>query len=152
MLVLPWSSSGARSTVPPNATPIAWWPRHTPNSGVFAAAHALTSGIDAPARSGVPGPGDSSTPSNSSAAFATSASVAQAVVVVAPDLRMHSELSQVLDQVEHEAVVVVDDQDLHQPRLPGAAQYPIGPAGLANRIRTGSVCPTNSTEVLGSSE
>ena len=41
----------------------------------------------------------------------------QAVVVVTPDLRVHTELAQVLDQVEHEAVVVVDDQDLHQPRL-----------------------------------
>jgi hypothetical protein len=41
----------------------------------------------------------------------------QAVVVVTPDMRVHTELAQVLDQVEHEAVVVVDDQDLHQPRL-----------------------------------
>jgi hypothetical protein len=30
---------------------------------------------------------------------------------------VHTELTQVLDQVEHEAVVVVDDQDLHQARL-----------------------------------
>ncbi len=43
----------------------------------------------------------------------------QAGVVVAPDLRVHTELAQVLDQVEHEAVVIVDDQDLHQPRLLG---------------------------------
>ena len=35
----------------------------------------------------------------------------QAVVVVAPDLRVHPELAQVLDQVEHEAVVVVDDRE-----------------------------------------
>src|SRR3954453_15250753 len=34
------------------------------------------------------------------------------VVVVTPDLRLHTELTQVLDQVENETVVVVDDQDL----------------------------------------
>ena len=32
-LVLPCSSSGARSTTPPNATPIACMPRHTPKTG-----------------------------------------------------------------------------------------------------------------------
>ena len=31
--VLPCSSSGARTTGAPNTAPIAWWPRHTPNSG-----------------------------------------------------------------------------------------------------------------------
>ena len=39
----------------------------------------------------------------------------QALVVVTPDLRVHSQLAEILDQVEHEAVVVVDDQNLHRP-------------------------------------
>ena len=34
-------------------------------------------------------------------------------IVVTPHLRINTELAQILDQVEHEAVVVVDDQDLH---------------------------------------
>jgi hypothetical protein len=37
---------------------------------------------------------------------------------------VHTELAQILDQVEHEAVVVVDDQDLHQHRLLGAPKLP----------------------------
>ena len=74
--------------------------------------------MEAPARSGVPGPGLSSTPSNVLGGVGDVGLGGQAVVVVAPDLRVHPELAQVLDQVEHEAVVVVDDQDLHQARLP----------------------------------
>ena len=46
----------------------------------------------------------------------------QAVVVVAPDLRVHPELTQILHEVEHEAVVVVDDQNLHVTRLPPGVQ------------------------------
>ena len=52
--------------------------------------------------------------------------VGQARVVIAPDLRVHPELAQVLDQVEHEAVVIVDDQDLHRARLPGTMPRPAG--------------------------
>ncbi len=44
----------------------------------------------------------------------------QAVVVIPPHLGVHSELAEVLDQVEHEAVVIVDHQDLHPNRLPSA--------------------------------
>ena len=76
-LVLPCSSSGARTTSAPKASAMAWWPRHTPSRGGLLAAHACTKGMDAPARSGVPGPGDRSTPSKSSAALAMSASVAK---------------------------------------------------------------------------
>ena len=74
--------------------------------------------MDAPARSGVPGPGLNRTPSNSSAALATSPQW-PGDVVIAPHLRVHPELTQVLDEVEHEAVVVVDDQDPHRARLLG---------------------------------
>lgn len=72
LLVLPCNSSGARSTVAPNATPMAWCPRQTPSKGVCAAAHACTILTDAPARSGVPGPGLSRTPSNWPATAASS--------------------------------------------------------------------------------
>ena len=83
-----------------------------------AAAHARTSPMVAPARSGVPGPGESSTPSKSAAACADQGVRGEPFVVVAPDLRRHAQLTQILDQVEHEAVVVVDDQDAHRHRLP----------------------------------
>ena len=62
--------------------------------------------------------------------------IRQPLVVIAPHLRLHTQLAQVLDQVEHEAVVVVDDQDLrHRDRLPGEGQ----PSGRAYFMRTGSV-------------
>ena len=44
--------------------------------------------------------------------------VGQPRVVVAPDLRVHPELTEILHEVEHEAVVIVDDQNPHQARLP----------------------------------
>ena len=88
---------------------------HTEQRGARRGAR-LDQGDRGAARSGVPGPGQSSTPSNCSAAIAIRRS-GQAIVVVTPDVRVHTELAQVLDQVEHEAVVVVDDQDPHAIRL-----------------------------------
>ena len=61
--VLPWSSSGARHTVAPKTTPSAWWPRHTPSIGWERSAQASIMAIETPASSGVPGPGETSTPS-----------------------------------------------------------------------------------------
>ena len=55
---LPCIGSGARTTVPPNAWPIAWCPRHTPSSGTRPAAAAIRS-RQIPASLGVQGPGDS---------------------------------------------------------------------------------------------
>ena len=83
--------------------------------GALAAAHARTRPIDAPARSGVPGPGLSSTPSN---CVGDGGLVGEPCVVVAPHLGLDAQLAEVLHQVEHEAVVVVDDQDPHRARLP----------------------------------
>ncbi len=62
-LVLPCRSSGARSTVAPHATPMAWWPRQTPSTGTDSSAHRRTTSTLRPAFSGVPGPGETSTPS-----------------------------------------------------------------------------------------
>jgi hypothetical protein len=72
-LVLPCSSSGARTTTPPKASAMAWCPRQTPSTGSPASAAARTIGTVTPASTGVPGPGDSSTP-------ATSRSASSAVV------------------------------------------------------------------------
>ena len=77
-------------------------------------------------------------------------------VVIAPHVGLDTQLAEVLHQVEHEAVVVVDDQDPHRVRLPSdvrahAAQYPTGPAGCAKCIRTGSEWPTICTSGLTSS-
>src|SRR6202000_132955 len=49
---------------------MAWWPRHTPSRGVPDAALARTRSIEAPARSGVPGPGLSRIPSTAVATAA----------------------------------------------------------------------------------
>ena len=64
-------------------------------------------------------PGLSSTPSKSVGGLGDVGVGGQPRVVVTPDLRVHPQLAQILDQVEHEAVVVVDDQNLHQARLLG---------------------------------
>ncbi len=61
--VLPCSSSGARPTTAPYATAIDCRPRQTPNSGSPSFAQWCTISTHTPASSGVPGPGDSSTPS-----------------------------------------------------------------------------------------
>ena len=44
-------------------TPSAWWPRQTPSIGWARSAQASIIAIDTPASSGVPGPGETSTPS-----------------------------------------------------------------------------------------
>src|SRR5213083_2887915 len=56
--VFPCMSRSARTTRAPNASPIAWWPRHTPRTGTFPAS-AFTSGTRIPASPGVHGPGES---------------------------------------------------------------------------------------------
>ena len=61
-------------------------------------------------------------------------------IVVAPDHGPCSQLSEVLDQVEHEAVVVVDDENPHGSRVfcPPRALHGRGPFGLSaprNRAR-----------------
>ena len=45
--------------------------------------------------------------------------VGQALVIVAPDHGLGPKLAEVLHQVEHEAVVVVDDQYTHASRVRG---------------------------------
>ena len=57
-LTLPCIGTGARTTCPPNAWPIAWWPRQTPRIGILPAAAAIRS-RQMPASFGVHGPGDS---------------------------------------------------------------------------------------------
>src|ERR1700739_2009593 len=67
--------------------------------------------------------------------------VRQSRVVVAPYLRLDTELPEVLHQVENEAVVIVDNQDPHRVRVPfdglaDIAQY----ASIAHRA--GWLCDT----------
>ncbi|ESV61193.1 hypothetical protein L833_3581 [Mycobacteroides abscessus MAB_091912_2446] len=53
--------------------------------------------------------------------------VCQPRVVIAPHRRVHAELAQILDQVEYEAVVVIDDQDAHRSRVrTRASRFPAG--------------------------
>ncbi|CPU66464.1 Uncharacterised protein [Mycobacteroides abscessus] len=57
-------SSGACVTVAPYTSARAWWPRHTPSIGVRDAAHVRITCSLCPASFGVPGPGETRTPSN----------------------------------------------------------------------------------------
>ena len=72
----------------------------------------------APAPSGVPGPGETSTPYYVGLIDRAVEVLAQGVVAVHDGLG--AELLEVLDEVEHERVVVVQDEDPHRPRLLGA--------------------------------
>jgi len=56
----------ARTTLPPNAAPIAWCPRHTPRIG-RRPAWASMAGTHTPASAGEHGPGESTTRSGASA-------------------------------------------------------------------------------------
>ena len=65
--VLPCINSGAPTTSAPYTCPMAWWPRHTPNTGVPMDANAPIDSQMMPLVSGRPGPGDSSTASGANA-------------------------------------------------------------------------------------
>ena len=56
--VLPCMTRSARTTLPPNAWPIAWWPRHTPRIGTLPGEALAISRSEMPASSGVHGPGE----------------------------------------------------------------------------------------------
>ena len=103
-------SRSARTTSPPNASPMAWWPRQTPSSGTPAAAAARTSGTLIPASRGVQGPGEITI-----AAGSQRERVLDAEGVVPVDHRIGAQLAGVLDQVVGEAVVVVEDEE-HRSR------------------------------------
>src|SRR6267143_6811342 len=45
------------TTLPPNASPRHWWPRHTPRIATFPLSSRMAC-VDTPAYSGVPGPGE----------------------------------------------------------------------------------------------
>ena len=82
---LPWTISPARTTSPPKAWPIAWWPRQTPSSGVRVSAAAAISARQMPASFGVQGPGESRIADGLSAIAAwTSISSLRRTMVSAP--------------------------------------------------------------------
>ena len=117
MLVLPCSSSGARSTVAAERHP----------DGLVAQAHAQQRGRGRGAgahqrdrRARAFGCARAGAEQNAVEILGRLGDVGvggQALVVVTPHLRVHAQLAEILDQVEHEAVVVVDDQNLHRARL-----------------------------------
>jgi hypothetical protein len=61
----------ARTTSPPNASPIDWWPRQTPRIG-RSPAKRLMVGTEMPASFGVQGPGDTTIASGAMAAMSSS--------------------------------------------------------------------------------
>jgi len=54
---LPCISRSARTTSPPNASAMHWWPRQTPRRGTLPA-NAATISFETPASRGVQGPGE----------------------------------------------------------------------------------------------
>jgi hypothetical protein len=58
VLALPCICTWARTTLPPSAAPMAWWPRHTPSSGSLPVKCWMAS-TQMPASAGLQGPGDS---------------------------------------------------------------------------------------------
>ena len=107
---LPCTGTGARITLPPKAWPMAWWPRQTPKIGMCTEARLIRS-RQMPASLGVHGPGDSTIASGSRAS-----DVIDADLIIAMDIDLRPQAAQVMDEVEGEAVIVVDQQD-HDPRL-----------------------------------
>ena len=103
--VLPCISSGAPTTVAPYTWPMAWWPRHTPSSGVPIAANAPMESQMMPLVSGRPGPGESST-----SVGLEGDRLVDGEGIVAHDDRIGAEFAEVLDEVVHEAVVAVDHE------------------------------------------
>ena len=126
--VLPCTGTGARTTRPPNAAPIAWWPRHTPSTGTASPKRRMTSSVS-PASSGRPGPGEITTCVGCIAAISSIGHL-----VVPPHRDRRPELAQVLHQVVGERVVVIENEDhvsskaplqsAHRPARPAPAPAP----------------------------
>ena len=114
LVVLPCMSRSARTTRPPNASPMAWWPRQTPSTGTRPAA-ARTSGTEMPASRGVQGPGEITIASGRSCERGLDA---QGIVPV--DYRLGAQLAGVLDEVVGEAVVVVEDEEHRSEAICGS--------------------------------
>ena len=95
---------------PPNAWPIAWWPRQTPRIGIRPAKRSIT-GTEMPASRGVQGPGEIDDPLR-----LPRLDLLQRDRVVAVDVDVGAQLAEVLDEVPGEAVVVVDHQQHVAPR------------------------------------
>ena len=94
--------------MPPNASAIAWWPRHTPSTGIPSSGKRRAASIDTPASTG-----PARARGDHHAVGAAREQLVDRVHVVAHDVGLRAQLAQVLDEVVGEAVVVVDDEDLH---------------------------------------
>src|SRR5262245_42375459 len=90
----------ARTTLPPNACPIDWCPRHTPKMG-NRPARSRTQGSETPASFGVHGPGEMTMPSGAW----------RAIPSTSIDACFGAELAEILDEIEGERIVIVDDED-----------------------------------------
>ena len=120
---LPCTWVGARTTLPPKASPIAWWPRQTPRIGIFAAA--CRDQIEADA--GLLGRAGAGRQHDGVGVGGDHGAARHLVVAMHLDLR--PQLTEIVHQVEGEAVVIVDQADHRKiPCFP--APKPRVPAGL----------------------
>jgi hypothetical protein len=95
----------ARIVRPPNASPSAWWPRHTPRRGMPRGVSARMASTLMPASPGVQGPGEISIRSGG-----FGPELLHREGVVAHHLGIRAQLAQELDQVPGERVVVVENE------------------------------------------
>ena len=98
--------------LPPKTWPIAWWPRHTPSTGMPRSANARIAAQMMPASSGRPGPGRQQHRVGRRASASST---------VSSSLRTHlwlgAELAEVLHEVVDEAVVAVDHENARVRRI-----------------------------------
>ena len=99
------SGCWARTTWPPKASPMAWWPRQTPRIGVLPAMWRISGtrmpGLARRARSR----------RQQNALGLQRLDLFHRQLVVAADLDLGAQLAQVLDKVVGERIVVVEDKD-----------------------------------------
>ena len=140
------SRCGARTTRPPKAWPIAWWPRQTPRMRHAAREARSRPATETPASSGRPGPGEITTPAGRRAAQLADGDRRRCGRTV----ELRAQLAQVLDEVVGEGVVVVDHEErasVAAPRAPcrspgSAPRSPSGPSpGTRSRGPSPPRCP-----------
>ena len=104
-LTFPCIGSGARITLPPNAWPIAWCPRQTPNSGNLAGGGGDQFQADAGFR------GRAGARRQHDRFGLHCDRIGDRQLVIAPHLTLGADIAQKMKEVEGEAVVVVDEKD-----------------------------------------
>ena len=106
--VLPCMSVWARTTSPPKAWPMDWWPKQTPRMGIFPEKD-WTASREMPALSGSHGPGEIRSLSGFDQRFQDRNRI------VSVDIYLGAQNLKVLDNVPSKGIIVVNQADLQSP-------------------------------------